>query len=235
MMPPVGVIEPPVVAALAPPSVIAFVGLLFEARIAEGPGVTVLCRGTGGLLVSSLDSALAAGCRNIVSFGVAGGLAPRLRPGDWIIASAIVSGVKTYPTNLPLCRKLLEAVPGAQYAPIVGVDEPIAEPRLKAELYRRGLAAVDMESHLAAEIAARRGLALASIRVIVDPAHRRIPPAALAGLKLGGTTNAAAVLRALVRNPFELPLVAMLAFDALAARKALVRIRRLLGPGLGLL
>lgn len=216
-----------------PPGIIAFVGLLFEAGIVAGPGITVLCRSNGGLLTDSLESALRTGCRSILSIGVAGGLAPDLRPGDWIVASAIVSDEATYPTDFELSRKLLEIAPGAEYAPIAGVDQPMVEPQAKRELHKRGIAAVDMESHLVAEIAAMRGLAAASIRVIVDPVQRRIPAAALAGLRLGGATDVAAVLRGLIENPLELPQLARLALDALAARSTLVRIRRALGSAMG--
>lgn len=221
---------------LSPASIgiIAFVGLLLEARIVAGPGVAVLCRGTEPLLAAALERALATGCRRIVSFGVAGGLAPDLRPGDWIVASTIVDGRSRYATDLLLSRKLLEAAPGAEYAPIAGVDGPVTDPGAKRELHRRGVAAIDMESHLVAQIAAARGLAFASIRVVADPAHRRIPAAALAGLRLGGGTDAKAIARALIRNPQEAPLLARLALDLLAARNTLVRIRQMLGPGLGL-
>lgn len=218
---------------MVPPGIIAFVGLLFEAGIIAGPGITVVCRSNGGLLADSFESALQRGCRSIISFGVAGGLAPDLRPGDWIVASAIVSGEVTHPTDFELSRALLEIAPGAEYAPIAGVDEPLVDPRSKQALHRRGIAAVDMESHLVAQIAAMRGLAPAAIRVIMDPVQRRIPAAALAGLRLGGATDIAAVLRGLVENPLELPLLARLALDALAARSTLVRIRRALGSAMG--
>ena len=63
-------------------SVIALVGLAFEARIAAGPGVLVVCRGRE--TADLLRLAIGAGCRSIISFGVAGGLAPDLLPGDCV-------------------------------------------------------------------------------------------------------------------------------------------------------
>src|ERR1017187_4970498 len=62
--------------------VIALVGLAFEARIASGPGVVVICRNTESEVASSLNHAVKRGSRSIISFGVAGGGAPPLRPGD---------------------------------------------------------------------------------------------------------------------------------------------------------
>ena len=73
----------------ADPLVIALVGLALEARIAAGPDVLVIRhrQGVGGR--HSIGDAIRNGCRGIISFGIAGGLAPGLRPGDLIVASAV--------------------------------------------------------------------------------------------------------------------------------------------------
>src|SRR5208282_6533762 len=78
-------------AAIEPPRrlVIAFVGLDFEARIAAGPGVLVVCRTAGNELAAVADNAVRQGYRGMISFGVAGGLASHLRAGDWVVASSI--------------------------------------------------------------------------------------------------------------------------------------------------
>lgn len=222
--------------AIEPRSVLAIVGLLFEARIAAGPGVVVVCREAGRSLARSLENARKEGYRSIISFGVAGGLCPDLRPGDWIVASSIVSAKASYATDLPLSRKLLQAVPGAEYAPIAGVDRPVLDALAKRDFHRRvGAVAVDMESHLVAEFAITNGLAFAAVRVVIDPAHRSVPASALAGLRPDGGTQAGTVLRELLRSPRDVPQLARLVVDALAARSALVRTRRSLGPGFGLL
>ena len=198
--------------------------------------MVVFCRQAGKDITGSLANAAKDGCQSIISFGVAGGLSPDLRPGDWIVASKVIGVETSYATNFLLSRKLLEAVPGAEYAPIAGVDAPVLDAAAKREFHRLiGASAVDMESHLVAKFATARGLAFAAIRVVIDPAHRNIPAAALTGLRADGGADAKAVLRALLRSPRQLPSVARLAADALTARNALVRTRRRLGPGLGLL
>jgi len=215
--------------------VIAFVGLAFEARIAAGPGVLVVCRGPGRQLAAAAESALRQGYRGIVSFGVAGGLAPELRAGDWVIASAIQEAHTVRETDAKWSSRLLNVIGGARHAPIVGVDDPVAEPAAKQELHRRtGAAAVDMESHVVARLAAAHGLAFTAVRVIVDSADRPIPRAALRGLGVGGPTNVLALLRELVARPSELSPLARIAIDAFAARAELLRVRRLLGPHFGL-
>ena len=92
--------------------------------------------------------------------------------------------------------------------------------------------AVDMESHVAAEAAEAHGLPFAACRVILDPAHRALPPAALIDLRPDGTPDVAAVLRSVIRHPRQLPALLNVAADARAARLALRAGRRRLGPGL---
>lgn len=170
--------------------VIAFVGLAFEAKIAAAPGVQVVCRTAGSELEAIADSAVRQGYRGMISFGVAGGLASQLRAGDWIVASSIREEHTVRQTDAVWSRKLLGMIDGAIHAPIVGVDSPIAEPAKKRELYRAtGAAAVDMESHVVARVAAKHKLAFAALRVVVDPAHRAVPPAALIDMRPDGRPN----------------------------------------------
>src|SRR4029077_13002312 len=72
------------------PIVIAFVGMAFEAKIAAGPGVLVVCRNNRHDLATVAGHAARKGYRGIISFGVAGGLAANLRTGDWVVASNIL-------------------------------------------------------------------------------------------------------------------------------------------------
>ena len=109
--------------------VIALVGLAFEALIASGPGVVVICRNSEREFAAALDHALKRGCRSIISFGVAGGLAPHLRPGNWVVASSIVDAQQNRPTDQVWSEKILAMIPGAEYRPIAGVDSPVAAPR----------------------------------------------------------------------------------------------------------
>jgi adenosylhomocysteine nucleosidase len=216
-------------------SVIAFVGLSFEARIAAGPGVQVVCRDAGADLAGHLNDAITRGCDSIISFGVAGGLAPYLRAGDWIVASSVIDSGKRKPTNAAWSQKLLRAIPGASFAVVAGVDAPVSDPVLKREWHiKTGAAAVDMESHIVARLAAAHSLAFAAIRVIVDPAHRTVPAAALAGMRADGKTDPSAVLRALCADPSQALGLMRVAADAFFARNALDRGRRMLGPSLGL-
>jgi hopanoid-associated phosphorylase len=217
-------------ADLSQGSVIALVGLAFEARIAAGPGVLVVCRGHE--MSDLLQLAIGAGCRSIISFGVAGGLAPDLIPGDCVVASAIIDYPSVRPTDPLWSRRLAEMIPDARHGPIMGVNSVVSNPADKRKLHAFTRAvAVDMESHLVARLADAHGLAFAAVRVIVDPAHRAVPPAALLAMAPGGSTDVSAMLWEILARPSQVSPLMRLAADAIAARAALVRLRRALGPG----
>jgi hopanoid-associated phosphorylase len=211
--------------------VIAFVGMGFEAKIAAGPGVLVVCRDSSSDLANVIESAVRQGYRGVISFGVAGGLAANLRTGDWVVASAVLDAHVPHATDVAWSSSLVATIPGATYAPILGVDAPVAEPAMKRKLHKTtGACAVDMESHVMGRLAAAHGLAFAAVRVIIDPAERAIPSAALLGMRPDGGANVWAVLRDLVARPSQLLLLVRIAVDAFAARAELLRVRRLLGP-----
>ena len=211
-------------------AIIAVTGLAFEARIAGGVAVVSDGLRTEAILRAEIER----GSRGVISFGIAGGLAPHLLPGQWVVASAIVSDQGRHPTDRDWSARLLRALPGAVHATIAGIDAPLAHPTAKRALYdRTGAMIVDMESHVAARIAAAYGVPFTACRVIVDPAHRHLPPAALIDIRRDGTADVNAVLRSVRKQPSQLPELMRLAMDAAIARAALRRGRALLGPALG--
>jgi hopanoid-associated phosphorylase len=216
---------------------IVVVGMAFEARIAQSLGVPVVCGGDGQNLAASLSRAMAVGCRGLISFGVAGGLAPDLKPGTCVIGSTILDEQqRKRPTDARWAQRLMRIIPDAVCGPIAGVREPVAHARAKRALHEdTGALVVDMESHVVARAAEQHGVPVAAIRVVVDPAERTIPPSALAGSRADGTIDALAVMRSLARNPRDLFGLIQMSFDARAARATLVRGSALIGPGLGLL
>ncbi|MEJ0075367.1 MAG: phosphorylase [Alphaproteobacteria bacterium] len=215
---------------------IAVVGMAFEARIAARLGVPVVCGGDGKHLERSLARAMAVGCKGLISFGVAGGLAPGLKPGTCIIGSSVLDDGEERPTDERWSQRLRRIIPDTAYGPLLGVREPIALADDKSALHRKtGALAVDMESHVVARAAARHGVPLAAIRVVVDPVERTIPRSALAGTRPDGTIDPLAVVRSLMRYPRDLVGLMRMSLDARAARATLVQGSALLGPGLGLL
>ena len=220
--------------------IIAVTGMLAEARVAErAEGVTALAGGGDSIrLAAELERAIDSNVRGLLSFGIAGGLAPDAKPGDVMIASAVDSGIQSYPTDAAWSQRIVSCLPNARIALIAGRDAAIASPAAKADLYAdTGAFAVDMESHIAARIAASHNLPFAVLRVVADHAERALPPAALAGLGPGGSINIAGVLKSLVRQPSQLPQLIRVSADTNTAMTALLRSLRTvhgtLGAGLG--
>ena len=107
--------------------------MAFEARIAAGPGTQVFSRDARRELAAAAANAARHGYRGIISFGVAGGLAPGLRAGDWVVASSVIEAQGPIATDGGWSRRLLDAIGDAHHAPILGVDTPVAEPITKRE------------------------------------------------------------------------------------------------------
>jgi hypothetical protein len=98
-----------------------------------------------------------------------------------------------------------------------------------------GALAVDMESHIAARVAARHDLPFAIIRVISDSANEALPPAALVGMKPDGSMALGAVLASLARNPSQLPALIRTGLHAGRGFSELRRVGDVLGSlGVGL-
>jgi hopanoid-associated phosphorylase len=209
--------------------IIAAVGLERERRIVEGPGVEAIAGGGDKARLEAMLEARIAQAAGIISIGIAGGLAPQLRPGDWVLADS-VDGM---PTDAAWTSRLAARLPEAARGLFLGSDVIVAERGEKAELHRTtGALAVDMESHVAARVAQRHHLPFAVARVVCDPAHRSLPPATRVAMKPDGRVDFLAVMRSLLANPVQLPALIATGRDAERAFGALLRGQRRLGAGL---
>jgi hopanoid-associated phosphorylase len=190
--------------------VLIVTGLIQEARIAAGPGLTVICSSSDPQQLRELLTVFdPSTIRGVISFGVAGGLDPTLKSGDLVVATEVMAGDTRWLAGLTLSDELLASIPlgGRRVirAGLAGVEQVIAAQDGKAALRSEtGAAAVDMESHIAAAYAAEAGLPFAALRVISDPAGRALPALAMAAIKPNGDIDLPKVLRGLARNPFTL-------------------------------
>src|SRR5208282_5242194 len=71
--------------------VVAAAGMDFEARLAQGPGISVVYGQSRCKYRADLHAYAQAGVCGFISFGVAGGLSPSLLPGDVVVASAVIT------------------------------------------------------------------------------------------------------------------------------------------------
>lgn len=214
--------------------VLAITGMKAEARIAAGADVSVIASGgKRDLLESALDNVFEANVGAVLSFGIAGGLAPGLRPGTALVARTIVAedGAQ-YECDRAWSQRLAAALGGAPIVDMAGIDSAVTTPADKRALHIATRAAVaDMESHVAARFAAARNLPFAAFRVVADPAERHVPPAALAGIGKTGRVTVGPVLRSLLRAPGQFPHLVKTAFDANAAFLTLFRGRQMAACG----
>lgn len=230
---------------MAGPRFVAVTGLAFEARIVAGPGVTVVCGGGRMGFRRSLEAAVRKGCAGVLSFGVAGGLVPHLKPGAGVVARSVIAENARYASDSGWSRSLIDAIERraprfaalypVSFGDIAGSDVPIACADAKRKLHEKtGALAVDMESHVAARIAVEHRVPFAAFRVVTDPSDRALPPAALVATNDDGGLDFQGIVGSLIRHPKQVPTLIRLALDSWAARRTLIPTRRFLGPNLGL-
>lgn len=221
-------------AAVNQKPVLVAAGMDFEARVAQGPGVTVVYGQNRRKYREDLHGHARVGVRGLISFGVAGALSPSLRPGEIIVATTVITPSGAFPTCADWSKSLLKSLPHALHLPVFGSEAALMTAVEKRSLWSStGAAAVDMESGPVAEVAAEYGLPYTVLRVVLDPACRAIPLSAMAGAREDGTTGAIAVLKSLMRRPQDLPGLMRLAGESRKANRALLRSRQALGPLFG--
>jgi adenosylhomocysteine nucleosidase len=212
-------------------AVVAVTGLRAEAAIAQRAGLRTVC--AGGIPERTriaLDHALLDGVDGLVSFGLAGGLAPQLRPGALIVASEIVDPEgNRLPVDQGWAASLRRAT-GALDGAILGALVPATSAAAKAALFARtGALAVDLESLVVARAAQRTGLKFIVVRAVADSASRDLSPAALIALRQDGTADLPRILWSVARRPAQIAGLIRLAQDAGhalgALRRAVVHLR----------
>lgn len=211
--------------ALLPAGCVVVVGLLSEAALLP-KGTRILVSGGRSAHLGSMMTALPASVTAVLSFGLAGGLAPALPSGALLAAQWVHAGAKRYETDQHWLEVLTRQT-SAISAGIAASETILATAGEKAILHERtGAAAVDMESGVAAIFAAQRGLPFAALRAIADGAGDAVPRVAACGLNPDGSVAAYRVLAALLAHPRELPELIRLARASGKAHAALRRALR---------
>ena len=143
-----------------------------------------------------------------MTFGMAGGLDPALKPGSVVIPRELIAPDGA---RYAACRAWREQVAAAVSA-LCAVSEgnlltsthAIQTPADKAAAFRAtGAAAVDMESVAVAEIAAKHNLPFIAVRVIVDTAADVLPRAVVAASR-AGKVQFARLIGGLILAPREI-------------------------------
>ncbi len=196
------------------------VGLAAEARVAARFGYPVQVG--GGTPAGATEAArrlVEQGADALVSFGLAGGLDPTLKPGTIIIPTSVLSEGRSYATDPLLAGRFGGLTGHCLLAGTAIAADAATKSRLHSETRAH---AIDLESGSVARFAEARGLPFAVVRAICDPAERSLPPAALLALDPNGGIAPIRVLLSLLRQPGQIPAMLSLASDAARARNALI-------------
>jgi adenosylhomocysteine nucleosidase len=160
------------------------------ARLADGSLLAV--SGIGAAAAARAARALIeAGVAALMTFGLAGGLDPRLAAGSVLLPAAVVARDGTRLSTARAWRERLSASLRAhcdvREGSLLTNDCSIDSPQGKADAFRdTGASAVDMESLIVARIAADHELPFLCVRVIVDTAADSLPNAVVAASGAGG-------------------------------------------------
>ncbi|MBV9687716.1 MAG: phosphorylase [Alphaproteobacteria bacterium] len=199
-------------------------GLAAEARIARAAGFPVVIGAGDRERTAALVEGAVQNANCLISFGIAGALAPHLRPGDVVISAEVVSAdhrwvaAEGFQARAAALARQIGAFEGAVFgAPII-----LATEEEKRRAWRdTGALAVDLESDVVARIASQAGIPFIVARTIADTAYRELPPAALIPLSEAGTPNLARVLASVLRRPRQITTLIALARETRTALAAL--------------
>jgi adenosylhomocysteine nucleosidase len=166
--------------------------------------------GSAGRARMGAEQLVAEGVAGLVSFGLAIGLAPVLRPGDVVLADTVVlptgGTVRTDPTwRADLNRRLARSGLNLRVARIAGGDELPTSAGAKRRAFQTTFAAaLDTQSHAVAEVATAAGLPLLVVRAVAEPAEMMRPAIAFAATSADGQTRSLAVVSHLAKRPWEI-------------------------------
>jgi adenosylhomocysteine nucleosidase len=201
------------------------VGLDAEAKLARRLcpdaiiGISGATRAGADRAVSEL---VARGATRLLSFGLAAGLDPALRPGDLLVPDTVLVDGRHLATD-PLLRALLgPGTPG----PLLHSDVLVVSSAAKVDLLvRTGCGSLDMESGPVALAAEAAGIPFAVLRAICDPAERTLPPAACIALQPDGKLQIISLLRSILCRPGQVPALLALGRDVGRAKTALMNVK----------
>jgi adenosylhomocysteine nucleosidase len=196
-----------------------------------GDGTLLAVSGMGrAAAVAAAGALVDAGATALVSWGLAGGLDPKLQAGTICLPSMVVSrDGATFATDLHW-REILTAaisqrliiVSGKLLTSAVAIEDIAAK---AAAFGETSAVAVDMESAGVAEVAALNKLPFVAVRAIVDTAGDTLPRAVMAA-GTEGPVRLARLILGIASSPREIAPLLRLAKRYRAAARALGAVAR---------
>ncbi len=199
------------------------------------------CGDTGAVVVSgigtkntehAITALLEHGATVLVSWGIAGALVGNVRPGDIVLAEAVIApGGARYPCTKDWCERIATRLQATRIivhrGALAHTDTPLRTPADKARYQQlTGALAVDMESIAVARRAAAHRLPCVAVRAIVDAATDTVPETITRHIDPFGTAKHGAILMMLLKQPRLLPTIMRLANHMRRATSALTTVAR---------
>jgi len=204
---------------------------MVEAKIARAAGFSVVIGAGDRDRTEALVATAAAHTNCLVSFGIAGGLAPELKAGTVVVSGEVVSERHRWAIEPSVCRQLSQFARsiGAVEGLIFGASSILATQIEKKRAWAATRAlAVDLESEIVARTATALGIPFIVLRSIADTARRDLPPASLVPLTANGNPDVLKVFSVVLRRPFQVGGMIGLARETAIALSALIRPARAL-------
>lgn len=193
---------------------------------------TVIAVGMGGGAAHAIEAERP---KLVISCGLAGGLDPKLVPGDVVLASSVRDEVGD---TLAADERVLRAARAALQADGAGklaegellcATEVAATADDKRALAAPGRLAIDLESWAAANAAEKAGIPWLAFRVVIDPVDASLP----AFTREAHTSYVVPALRHALRGPSAIKELLQLGQQARTAGHSLERALRRIAPILG--
>lgn len=174
--------------------------------IVAARGLQVAVAGVGSQRAAgAAQRLLDAGARALVSWGVAGGLAPGLQPGDLVLAERLGSARGHVVVEGAWCLRLTQALrrmgAAVHVGPLWTSAFAITTLSRKQSLADDGYIAVDMEAAGVAHAAQAAGVPFIALKAICDPALCALPEGASRWVREDGRVRPVALAMALARGP----------------------------------
>jgi adenosylhomocysteine nucleosidase len=177
------------------------------------------------------------GAKALLSWGSAGGLAPKIFPGDLILPKTVIASNKSlYHVEASWHQRLCNRLKGHvdfHTEPLVESTTAVCTPADKAALFHRtGAIGVDMESAAVAAAAQEAQVPFMVVRAVADATDTTIPESSLNAVDEFGRLNCFKLIQRLVGHPGELFALIRIARNYRTAQRTLFTVARLTGKDL---
>ena len=177
------------------------------------------------------------GATALFSWGSAGGLAPKLLPGDLILPKTVIASDQSlYHVETSWHERLCNRLKGHvdfHTEPLVESATVVCTPAEKADLFHQtGAIGVDMESVAVAIVAKEARVPFMVVRAVADSTATTIPKSALNAMDEFGRLRWLRLIQGLAERPGELLALVRIARSYRAAQRTLTMVARLTGYNL---